>query len=858
MSYFFIKKYRAVFIASILFIALTSILYINAHAADVSDYYNESLKFDSDGTLRMTTHDKKATSNITYQTLGFVIKRYNAPIDEPGQQYAVIKLKSYSDISYREDPTDDKYIYCYYYCDKTEIMNAIEKASKAWKNQLLNYGDYVYIDEVITVCQKGVPLGSLTSNSSNCIKSTGEVYYTFETISVARHWASPESLLSHYNKRVSFPAQVSVPNFSQKAQVVNTLRYKNTKSISTIIGHNKYNKELYLANRAVPSSEPLYVRASVKNAIYNMSFDLYRGSGNFPVKVITPYKLIWTDSSGTYHSETKKVTRYYNITREFSYYTINDFLYYYLDNITVKNGALPSSICKFNGSQPKITKTSYGSYSNHVSISKYTQSITTDTVTVNSKNKLRPAIPNENYESKAQECVGNYSAKNDCLIIDGRAILFDGLTSINAPVPTEPLDEISNYTRTNLYIPDDTPNNAYLSTSTATYKLYADDSNIITLNDKNVNRVTIHTPVVCDMEFSTNSSLNQQVDSTCSENTAIIGVPFHITPSATGTHISELGYMYGDYSKYVKKSKICFPFDVYLNNRLINAGTWFEFDKSDEFVIPVGTNEGTYEISATNYAINSKDNPIIYEYSNTDINSSAAISIRTLNVAGRLYGFTAKDNGNLYHVGNKDEFGNPTTNTNVMAMEIDNGSIDLSVTNVGDTSSNSYVKIDLSYKLFCDGQYVPVTIYRKASGQDYYFPIDDSVFLSGSSAKPIGDSFAYTTGNSIAALNGAQIYSETLDLTGSLAVLPKGKYKSYLTPAEVKQIKLNGDYLVINADIGFYYNNSLVRTYTHGLCNMWSLEGYDYKDGFFDGDFLIKRFTPSKKEPTKFYVIGTH
>ena len=96
-----------------------------AYGMEEGDYYRERLEFDSDGNLMMTTHDKKATSNITYRTAGWVIKRYDMPVNAPGQQCAFIKLYEYGEIQYRDDPFHPGYIYCYYYGDRDEIFNAV-------------------------------------------------------------------------------------------------------------------------------------------------------------------------------------------------------------------------------------------------------------------------------------------------------------------------------------------------------------------------------------------------------------------------------------------------------------------------------------------------------------------------------------------------------------------------------------------------------------------------------------------------------------------------------------------------------------------------------------------------------------
>ncbi|SCP99224.1 DUF5704 domain-containing protein [Anaerobium acetethylicum] len=171
-----------------------------SYAVGIEDYYQEVLKFDDQGNLIMTVHDRKATAAVTYKTIGWTIKRYNQPIDAAGNQCARIVLEE--NAPSRPDPGDSKYIYSYFYCNRDAIFNSIGNASKEWQEELYSNGGTVYLDSIMTVCVNGVPRGSLTDGGAG---SAGEVYFTFEGIAGARKWANPESLRTHFNKSLSFP-----------------------------------------------------------------------------------------------------------------------------------------------------------------------------------------------------------------------------------------------------------------------------------------------------------------------------------------------------------------------------------------------------------------------------------------------------------------------------------------------------------------------------------------------------------------------------------------------------------------------------------------------------------------------------
>lgn len=147
----------------------------------------------------MTTRDKAATSAITYKTIGWTIKRYNGGIFEPWNECAYISLISLSQVP---DPMDPSYCYTTFYCDKNTIFNAIGAVSADWQETLYQTGGTVYLDAIMTVCHNGIPLGALTTPPLY----TGQVYFYYDDIASAEHWANPEALYSHFNKSVAFPA----------------------------------------------------------------------------------------------------------------------------------------------------------------------------------------------------------------------------------------------------------------------------------------------------------------------------------------------------------------------------------------------------------------------------------------------------------------------------------------------------------------------------------------------------------------------------------------------------------------------------------------------------------------------------
>ncbi len=184
-------------------------------AAPAADYYRETLEFDAQGNLIMTTRDFAATSSVTYRTIGWTIKRYNIGIFDSPNQCAFIPMVSSG--PGRPDPTDSRYTYNYFYCDKDTIYEAIGRVSPDWQTSLYQNGGTVYLDGIMTVCHNGVPLGTLYDSMPSY---EGEVYFTFDGIANARNWRDVSGLYTHFNKQVSFPANPSFLRNSTAYQVL--------------------------------------------------------------------------------------------------------------------------------------------------------------------------------------------------------------------------------------------------------------------------------------------------------------------------------------------------------------------------------------------------------------------------------------------------------------------------------------------------------------------------------------------------------------------------------------------------------------------------------------------------------------
>ena len=112
------------------------------------------LYFDEGGNLMHVTKDSATSAYTCFRSVGWVIKRYDMPLDAKGQQYIVVPKRSDRSVVMEVDGASIRYVY--FKSTKEEILNAVGEVSSEWLNQLLNYGGDVYIDTDMTVVENKV------------------------------------------------------------------------------------------------------------------------------------------------------------------------------------------------------------------------------------------------------------------------------------------------------------------------------------------------------------------------------------------------------------------------------------------------------------------------------------------------------------------------------------------------------------------------------------------------------------------------------------------------------------------------------------------------------------------------------
>lgn len=613
-------------------------------------YAGEEVYFDDEGNLIYITYDKKASGSISYKAIGWIIKRYDAPMDAPGQQYVIVRKIEYA----VDDVNNPGYLYCYFWSDKDEILGAVEKVSKEWRTQLEKYGDMVYIDNVMTVCNNRVPLGNVDKNGV----CTGEVYYTFEGISTARGWAQPQYLKSYFDIKLRFPILYKQPEKSfstvfKTTDVVNSNVLNSVKIDSHSLGEEEYDITL-----GMPAGEDVYFNGICDRFYCNVKYSRYQVVAYVPVKVNTTYTIKWKNINGEAMSEVRTISRWYLVGKNVSYTTIDTadiYSLYELQGTSSLFNQSESIYCNNGYNNISVIKNNYGISANHILVPSVT--CTSPSVVLSSNNYIKPSIPEVSYQSVANKSVGNLKVRSDGLVVDGKVILSNEYYDNNAAEIKKNITP----TKQSIYREGVLTNENALNGLAEDIVVKCIYRNINTgsdwYNNININAVNIHTPVVCKGSISSEKSINQSVNPTSYD--IVLDGDFYVKTSNYGNHRSIKGYGVRDYVCYVDREYVKFPFDVYYDGERVEKNTWILLKCGiSKFNMPSDVELGRYTVCIKSLAKNAgEDTDCLGNYFNEKQEDYGAYDEFYINVIGRLYDLWVSTDDMRYVAGKFDKNG---------------------------------------------------------------------------------------------------------------------------------------------------------------------------------------------------------
>lgn len=774
------------------------------------------LYFDEEGSLYMTAREKKASGSVSYKTIGWIIKRYDMPIDIPGQQYVVVTKTSYKPDE--TDPNDSRYVYSYFKSDKEEILSAVKSVSTEWYNILTNYGDTVYIDSVMTVQNKGIPLGTLYPGGSY----TGEVYFTYEGISEARSWASKESIKIHFGIEVRFPIIIKPQTTSYRECMVTPVSITS----SHYNGFNLSSDKFELSS-GIPSGESLKLKGQADDAIYKLNLEKVDGQVTVAVAVPVKYILKWTDYYGKAREEERTIYKYYYVSKGISYYRYVSLDIMPLEEIAIAGQVTGGSKNVNVGAKPDVGKitsgtVSYGSVKKHVIDIEILPISTTPVEVLTSDTYFKPAIPDTSYSYEAQKALGSVTTISDRVVINGTEILSDKQGEMYGESPKKYISpNMINVNVDNISIPKEMMNGSDYQVNGTLYYL-GDDGTRVSYNMSKLPDITVHTPVVCNITINTDKSLNQMV--TPQGGDIVLGEMFAISFSDFGNHRDISGYKLNNYSKYVDQRQVNLPFDVIYNGVRYKAGTWINLKSFyEKFTVCEDNTEGTYSIKARTLAYNTpidiRDNQVQWS-ANTSLDKYGAYSEIDVRLVGKVHNLTVTTGG---------ESSKAPDLPLVIEESEDNktqvNSVDISITTVGDVGDSDYLTVEYDYYVEgINGALTPVDVYKVVKRDQ----------LSGEILEKLIDMDIWN--RELCSISGnVGLWTKEFQLPGEYIAVPIGTseedIKDAIKSGDTKELFIEDGRLVVAAEFTRYKNEIPYIKYINeangkkGYCNMWLKEG---------------------------------
>lgn len=776
-------------------------------------FADEEIYFDEEGNLIYITYDKKATSSVSYKAIGWILKRYDAPIDATGQQYVIVRKIEYA----VEDPENPAYLYCYFWSDRDEILGAVGKVSAEWRRQLEKYGDTIYIDNVMTVCNSKVPLGNVDVNG-NC---TGEVYFTLAGIQGARPWARPEFLESYFDIKLKFPIQTKTPSISYGGPSAQLVSYSSEVTGDMSVGSYEEGNEEYDVSQAMPSGEKVYFSGECTGYKYELSCIKYTIEIQVPVKVGTTYIRNWVDTSGKSQSETLTVYRWYLVPKTVTYNTISAFSLYNLQSVAMTSALLNGQMTVYsNWGKIPVVKRVYGDVQKHTIVPTF--SCNSGTVVLSSGDFRKPAIPETDYSSVAKKANTYVMVRSDYLVVNGQVILADsygsnkgsGVNYITPGVQQVYLDKVDTYKLCSNGLYDDI-------VMLCSYK-EQESGKVYTYVNQDINSVNIHTPVVCTGKIYGDKSINQAVMPSYSD--LVLGGDVVVSIDYTGTHNDYKGYGTRNYSEYVGSSYVRFEFPIIDGCEEIPAGQWISVEPGiNTFKLPDTVKQGSYTVECKAVAVNGYESAPLGQGYNAKMDEYGAYSSFTVSVIGRMYDFEVNDNG-CYVAGGRDRDGIALKDF-VKSMlpdsfsAIEKKTVDLSITTLGDLSDNTKLEGAIKYYYLGESseELIPVDLYEIGSG------------LYSEQINKAGSSIIFESADCEDVGNNTYVWHTSYKLPYNVVPVKYGMeiddYKSLMANYLKKgTVFVVFDFTLENegAKSLSYINES---NFKRGYCNMWRQQG---------------------------------
>jgi len=449
------------------------------------------------------------------------------------------------------------------------------------------------------------------------------------------------------------------------------------------VGSNQVNQEIYDVSQGIPATEDLYVNIRAGQYLSNESYNHISGSLTYSVTVNQPYvRWRWNDTKyskdlngdgdrldpgevwGGWDSRRDVVSKTYDVSRPYSYYLLKAFEVYELDTATVSSQVFFDPEIKMTSSviAPRVSAQVDTAIDHHLILPSTEKNIEVNLSKKNlgktEDNKSYPSLPNPNLNTYAENAVDDIQVRNDGLSLGGTSILSNAWYDAKAPspksVPTAAMNGPKDLYISDISIPRETLNGRYRVEGQLSYKkvydLAATGDPTKTLAITGLNKVVLHTPVVCYPKIQELPWQTQLSDYDPSVFQGVIEESFHVDYPTKGQHDKIPGYGDRDYSKYTQVKQVKFPFDVYVGTgyqgQFLPKETWGNFTSDEQnFFLPSWVKESSGYLLFRTIPINmdtAHENQ--YEFNaNLDISKYKAVEALAYNIGGKIFDFAVED-----------------------------------------------------------------------------------------------------------------------------------------------------------------------------------------------------------------------
>jgi len=432
--------------------------------------------------------------------------------------------------------------------------------------------------------------------------------------------------------------------------------------------------------QGIPTSETTNVRVLGLQYLHQYDFQQMTGQVTYDCTVNVTYVRTWQytdycpippgpDGTGggvvpCPKPTSDQISRTYNftVTRPYSYWAINNVEVFQLNMATVQNYLLPGGSVTLNPSgytPPTLQATKTTGVDNHVRPSNAPSLQVPQTSFNGGCCDVPPEIPFDQHLSYlrnvAESQIQQPEVKNDRVVFNGSTIMNDSWVRGNAPAPSaipQPSMIGGNVLyRSGLLVSPSLTNRANNpSSGTIYYTKVSESIGSSSANPSfpinNINSTTVHTPVVIVPYTINDYQYDSRINPT-SENVFVLDRQFWIRVDNTAQHLNIPGYGYNDYTKYIARKQVQFPFDVYTSNMsYVPKNTWIDIPIGSDtvyFYMPVWVDEGPYTIYFRTIAENAPSIENGQLAANTNLAYHSAYETVNVYVVGRIYDFRITD-----------------------------------------------------------------------------------------------------------------------------------------------------------------------------------------------------------------------